>query len=186
MEYKYYNQFNLSDELAQSISSIISQKENADYVCSTILVTIPEHRGLVFSSPLDGYGPWGGGLNALSGAQIQVINEKYGKYVEGTIPAKEYAFLVVMKNEAYQSFSELSFESEAEIEGALKALSVIHKEYDGVFDSSIFTQKFPYLQEFFGYLDEWRSEKGRVTVDNDILNNGIKKTLSIGRRTIKK
>ena len=55
MPYKYYNQFNLSNELAQSISSIKSQKENVDYICQSIVVTIPEHRGLFFSSPLDGY-----------------------------------------------------------------------------------------------------------------------------------
>ncbi len=31
MEYKYYNQFNLSNELSQAISTIISKKENDDY-----------------------------------------------------------------------------------------------------------------------------------------------------------
>ena len=77
--YKYYNQFHMTDELAQTITGIVSKKENANYLCKVISVTIPEHRGLVFSSPLDGYEPWGGGLNALSGAQIHAINEKYGK-----------------------------------------------------------------------------------------------------------
>ncbi len=67
MSYKYYNQFNLSKELAESISTIVSQKEETDYTCKSLVVTIPEHRELVFKSPLDGYNSYGGGLNALCG-----------------------------------------------------------------------------------------------------------------------
>lgn len=182
MPYKYYNQFNLSNELAQSISSIISQNENADYVCQSIVVTIPEHRGLVFSSPLKGYHAYGGGLNAFNGAEINAINEKYGKYVEGTIPAEDYTFLVVMDNESLQTFSKLSFRSYDEIERALDVLSVFSTKYDGIFDSRTLSQKFPYLQVFFDSLDEWRAETGRVIIDDDILESSVKKTLTISKQ----
>ena len=177
--YKYYNQFHMTDELAQTITGIVSKKENANYLCKAISVTIPEHRGLVFSSPLDGYEPWGGGLNALSGAQIHAINEKYGKYLEGTIPAEEHNFIVIMEKNAYQAFSKLSFRSKDEIKRALEALSVIFVEYDGIFNSNAFKERFPYLEDFFALIDEWRSETGRVTIDDDILENGMKKTLNI-------
>lgn len=175
--YKYYNQFHMTDELAQTITSIVSQKEETDYLCKAISVTIPEHRGLVFSSPLDGYEPWGGGLNALSGAQIHAINEKYGKYVEGTIPAEEYDFIAVMENNAYQAFSKLSFRSEGEIKRALEALSAMSVEYDGIFDSNVFKERFPYLEDFFASIDEWRAETGRVTIDSDVLQKSYEKTL---------
>lgn len=55
--YKYYNQFHMIDELAQTITNIINQKEKANYLCKTISVTIPEHKGLVLSSPFDNYSP---------------------------------------------------------------------------------------------------------------------------------
>lgn len=186
MPYEYYNQFNLSNALAQSISSIISQKENADYVCRAIVVTIPEHKGLVFSSPLDGYNAYGGGLNALSGAQINAINEKYGKYVEGTIPAEDYAFLIVTDNDSLQTFSKFSFKSYDEIKRALDVLSIFNTEYNGIFDSRTLSQKFPYLQDFFDSLDEWRAETGKVTIDDDILENSAKKILNISKQDIKR
>jgi len=175
--YKYYNQFNMSDELAQTVTSIVNQKEETDYLCKAISVTIPEHSGLVFSSPLAGYEPWGGGLNALSGAQIHAINEKYGKYVDGTIPAEKYDFIVVMENNAYQTFSKLSFRSKDEINKALEALSIMYVEYYGFFDSNVFKERFPYLEDFFASIDEWRAETGRVTIDSDVLQKSYEKTL---------
>lgn len=186
MSYKYYNQFSLSNELAESISSIISQKEETTHICKSLVVTIPEHRGLVFKSPLDGYNSYGGGLNALSGAQINAINEKYGQYVEGTIPEENFAYLVIMDNESFQTFSKFSFKSEKEIESTLNALSIFYSKYNGIFDSRTLSEKFPYLQEFFNSLDEWRAKTGRVTLDDDILADGIKKALDNGKSKLKK
>lgn len=185
MEYQYFNQFNLSNELAQSISSIISQKEKEEYICKIISVTIPEHKGLVFRSPLDGYIPYGGGLLALNGAQMQDICEKYGKYVEGTIPAEEHSFLAVMKKDDHKSFSELSFKSKEEIERALQSLSVIFKEYNGIFDSRALSQRFPYLQDFFDSLDEWRAQTERVTIDKNVLEKKLKKSLGTTKSNIR-
>ena len=76
MEYKYYNQFNLSNELSQAISTIISKKENDDYVCKILVLTIPEHKDMVFHSPLTNEDICGPGFSALSGAQIREIDEK--------------------------------------------------------------------------------------------------------------
>jgi len=178
MEYKYYNQFNLSNELSQAISTIISKKENDDYVCKILTLTIPEHKGIVFHSPLDGYNPYGGGLNALSGAQINEINEKYGRYIEGTIPEENYSFFVVMKDDSYKKISKLSFKSKDEINMALELLGVFVEEYDGIFDSRILSKKFPYLQDFFSGIDDWRAQTGRVTIDDNVLNESAKRTLS--------
>lgn len=183
--YKYYNQFHMTNELAQTITSIINQNEGADYLCKAISVTIPKHKGLVFSSPLNDYNPWGGGLNALSGAQIHDINEKYGKYVEGNIPAEEYDFIAVMENNAYQAFSKLSFRSEDEIKRALETLTVMFVKYYGTFDSNVFNERFPYLEDFFASIDEWRAETGRITIDSDVLQQGYKKVLSRSRQNVK-
>lgn len=177
MEDEYYNKFYLSDKLAQSISSIITQKEDVDCVCCSISITIPEHKGFVFSSPLDSYNCYGGGLNSLNGSQMRAINEKYGRYVEGNIPAEDCSFLIVMEREVYDAFSKLSFSSKEEIEETLQRLSIISHEYDGVFDSNIFTQAFPYLNPFFECLNESRIVKGMVTVDSDDLNKGFRKIL---------
>lgn len=182
MEYKYYNQFNLTTQLAKSISSIISEKENEDYICKIITITIPEHQGLVFHSPLTNEEICRPGALALSGAQIQAINKEYGKYVIGTIPAADYSFLVVIKNDAYEAFSQLSFKSKDEIVKALNFFSVISEEYNGIFNAQTLIQTFPYLQEFFASLDEWRAENARVTIDNSVLEKGMRRTLRITKQ----
>lgn len=176
MEYKYYNQFNISNELAQAISTIISKKENDNYVCKILTLAIPEHKGMVFDSPLTNEDIYGPGYFALNGAQINEINEKYGKYIEGTIPEENYTFFVVMKYECYKKISKLSFKSRDEINMTLQLLSVFVQEYDGIFDSRTLSKKFPYLQDFFTCIDNWRAETGRVTIDDNVLNEITKRT----------
>ena len=41
--YDYINQFNVTNELKQTIEAIISEEENKDYVCKIIPVIIPRH-----------------------------------------------------------------------------------------------------------------------------------------------
>lgn len=177
MEHKYYNQFNLSESLSQAISTIISKKEENDYVCKILTFTIPEHKGMVFHSPLTNEDICRPGASALSGAQIREINETYGKYVEGIIPEENYSFLVVMDNESYKKISKLSFKSRDEINMALQLLSVLSQEYNGIFDSTTLTEKFSYLQDFFTNLDNWRAQTGRVTIDDNVLNESVKRAL---------
>jgi len=182
MEYKYYNQFNLSEQLSQALSRIISKKEEEDYICKVLTLAIPEHKGMVFQSPLTNEDICRPGASALSGAQINEINEKYGRYIEGIIPEETYSFLVVMNNDSYKKISELSFKSRNEINMALQLLSVFSQEYNVIFDSTILTEKFPYLQEFFSDLDNWRAQTGRVTIDDNVLNESTKRTLCKKRR----
>lgn len=182
MEYKYYNQFNLSEPLSQALSKIISKKEDDDYVCRIITLTVPEHKGMVFHSPLTNEDICRPGYSALSGAQINDINERYGKYIEGTIPEENYSFFVVMKEESYKKISKLSFKSRDEINMALQLLSVFSQEYSGIFDSRTLSEKFPYLQDFFTSIDDWRAQTGRVTIDDKVLNESTKRSLCKRRR----
>lgn len=177
MEDKYYNQFNLSNELSQAISNIISKKENDNYVCKTLTLTIPEHKGMFFHSPLTNEDICRPGYSALNGAQINEINKKYGRYIEGTIPEENYSFFVVMKDESYKKISKLSFKSRDEINRALQLLSIFSQEYDGIFDSRTLSEKFPYLQDFFTSINDWRVQTGRVTIDDNVLIESTKRTL---------
>lgn len=186
MEYKYYHQFSLSKKLAKSISSIISKEENGNFICNELQIVIPKHKGLVWSSPLDGYNPWGGGLNALSGAQMRDIDEKYGRFVEGTIEEECYDFIVVMKANAFQAMLRANLESKDEIIGALKVLNAFYIGYDGLsFDSRTLIKRFPYLETFFDDLDEWRARTGRVTLDDDVLECCTEKVLANIRQKVK-
>ena len=60
---------------------------------------------------------------------------------------------------------------------ALQLLCVFVEEYNGIFDSRTLSEKFPYLQEFFTSIDNWRAQKYRVTIDDNVLNESTKKTL---------
>lgn len=169
MEYKYYNQFNLADNLARTLSEMISKIESSSYVCRVLNVTISEHEGLIFRSPLDNYNPWGGGIMALSGAQIQAVNEKYGWYDKGMIPEETYSFMVVIEKDSLELFNQMSFDDAEKIEDVLKSLTVYVQKYFGIFNAQDLVQQFPYLKDFFESIDEWRVKTGRVTVDDDVL-----------------
>ena len=84
MFHSYYDWFQLSDNLVKSISYIIYKMEGDNYICKKLEFTICEHKELIFTSPLDGYKPYTGGINGLNYEQIRVVKEKYGKYIERT------------------------------------------------------------------------------------------------------
>lgn len=149
----YSNQFNLSDDLAHSISSIISSQEESDYLCRQLIVTIPKHKR---------------------------FNPEYHKYV--IIPKSSHSFLVVMDQNSYQKFSTCSFENKGEIERTLDILSAFWLPYDGMFDSRELSERFPYLKTFFDNLDQWRASTGRVTIDYDVLESCIKKVSNRGKQ----
>ncbi len=179
MAYQYENNFYLEKSLAEALSKLISKKEGIEYVCKDMVITIPEHKGEVFYSPLDGYNPWGGGLNALSGAQISAINEKYGKYIPGTIPAESYEYFVVIAKNNLEKLKRRKFKSREEIEKALTTLCTYYAEhFDISFDAASLVQRFPYLSEFFSSLDEWRAKTRRVTLDDNVIDEGVKKVLT--------
>ena len=68
---KYYNQFNLSYKLAETITNIINQKEETNYICDVIKCIVPEHTETVFISPLEKYFNRGG--HNISKAKIKKI-----------------------------------------------------------------------------------------------------------------
>jgi len=177
MEYKYYNQFNLSDTLACSISSLISKKENENYVCKVMNVTVPSHNELVFKSPLTNGEFCGPGAVNLNGAQIGDLNDKYGYYSVELIPEEGISFLVVMKVKELENLPELTFNSKKEIKKELEKHCVVCDDYFGIFDSRILIKKFPYLNVYFDTLDEWRALTNRVTIDTEVLEKGMQKTL---------
>lgn len=142
------------------------------------MVEIPERKGMVFVSPLEGYNPWGGGLKALSGAEINYINEKYGRYELGTLPAEEYPFFVIIDEESLDSLEKANFNNKDEIYASLEKLSAYFARYHDIsFDSRGVIKRFPYLKEFFQELDAWRSKTGRVTIDTEVFEAATKKVL---------
>lgn len=177
MPYKYYNQFHMTDELETTLTNLISEKECRSYVCKIVSATIPEHTEEVYG--------YTGGVEGLSGADIAFRNEHYGHFYKTKIPTQEYGYIAVMESIAYQYFQKFSFSDSEEIGNVLRALSVVFVPYDGIFKSTIFYEKFPYLKEFFDSLDEWRAGTGRVTLDDEVLEGSAQKVLNLSKHNIR-
>ncbi len=175
---KYYNQFHMTDELETTLTNLISEKEGGSYVCKIVSATIPEHTEEVYG--------YTGSVAGLSGADIAFRDEHYGHFYKIKIPTQEYEYITIMESIAYQYFQRLSFSNIGEINNVLKALSIVFASYDGIFNSKMFYEKFPYLKEFFDSLDEWRAETGRVTLDDDILENNVQKVLKMTKQDTRK
>ena len=170
MEYK--NQFNLSEQLATTISKIISRREKEPYICQIIRFQVPEQKITVMTSPAESWTNWGG--PSLSGAVIRAIKEEYGRPMETVQSAYDITYLVVIKKENLDILSTLTFTNKKEIEEQLDTYASVREEYNGIFDSTIFYSEFPYLEDFFSYLDIWRESTGRVTLDNDVLKKSMR------------
>lgn len=172
MAYEYYNMFAMTNELEEILTKLINKKEKGNYICKVITATIPKHKE-------EAYG-YTGSVAGLRGAEIAYINKKYGHFYEIDVPTQHYYFIVVMETMAYHYFKKFSFNSTDEINNALKALSLVFKEYDGYsFNPTFFYKKFPYLKSFFESLDEWRAERNRVTIDDEVLERCANKTLKL-------
>lgn len=161
MNYEYYNQFYLSNELVQYINSIISTNENVNYICKLLNFNIPEHREKIFSRK---------GIST---------NGEYGEYYERIVQEEEYCFFVIMKNDFFQRLSNTVFRSIDELKLALNVMSEFNSEYDGIFEANTLVKRFPYLQVFFDSLDKWRAKTNKVTLDDDILEKEYQKTIGI-------
>ena len=177
MEFNYRGQFNLTSNLATAISCILSHYEDKECVCRELNIIIPKHDSLIFISPINNSNSLGNGLLTLSGAQIQDINERYGKYVMGEVDEQTFSFIAIGDKSMLDVVLSMEFKSLDEIDRALKALSDIHYIYEGIFNSKLFVQRFLYLESFFNEIDEWREKTGRVTIDDDILNAAVKRCI---------
>ncbi len=162
----YNNRFYMTNELEEALSKIISEKEKKDYVCKKISVTIPEHTKEVYG--------YTGNVTGMSGADIAYMDKHYGHPYVRRIPAQDYTYIVVMEHQAYQYFNQFSFKDVQGIEGALKALSIFFNSYYEYFNSKIFYEKFPYLENFFTALNDMRTELGEVDIKEDVLQRVMK------------
>ncbi len=161
------NRFYITNELEAALSKLISEKENKDYICKKISITIPEHTKEVYG--------YTGNVTGMSGADIAYMDKHYGQPYVKRIPAQDYTYIVVMEQQAYQYFKKFSFESIRGIEGALKALSIFFNSYYEYFNSAIFYEKFPYLEDFFIALMDSRTASGEIDIKEDILQRVMKK-----------
>ena len=170
----YRNIFNLTDNMAQSITNIINANEDKQYVCAVLNASIPEHKETVFSSPYnDNFGG-----PSWSGAELEIFNKKYGRYIEEIIPEEEISFIAVMEQQKYEQFLNSKFKNEQSIKRSVLQMSELATGYAGMFDCNIFYSRFPYLLPFFKHLDEFRTKTGRVTVDDEVLIDAEKIALS--------
>lgn len=176
MEYKYKGQFNVDKRLSDSLTEIISVMELDDYICKIIEITIPEHIGLV-TSYIEG-NPYEGQYSLINGAQWMDLIENYSKKVPGKIDEETYSYFIVMRKKYYDSFLKLKFKDKKTLEEQLSKTTELWKEYEGILCANDLIKRFSYLKFFFDNIDKWRSINDRVTIDDDILEESIEKTLS--------
>ena len=146
--YDYINQFNVTNELKQTIEAIISEEENKDYVCKIIPVIIPRHV-----------------ISDSEANKLQYLNGPH-EYYEDTrtkiIPKKNYQYIAIMEREKYDCFRSFSFTDKDQAELFLENLSEVFMIYDGILDARLLYARFPYLKSFFEYLDKRRIETGKL------------------------
>lgn len=94
--------------------------------------------------------------------------------------AKPYNYFVVIEQETYRVFSSITsaFSKQENVDNALSILCPVSQEYNGVLDVTKLEEKYPYLEIFFNYLDTWRMNNDRATLEDNVIDEATAKTLA--------
>lgn len=170
--FRYRNQFNITGKLTQSLSKIISAKENGHYICGIIGFNTEAHKEIVYETREHG-------IIMPTLSSFGYIEKCHGEYKEETIESKPYSYFAVIDKETYKFFSRITsaFSKQKDMENVLNILCPFHQEYEGVLNSSELVERYPYLQEFFDHIDTWRMENNRATIDDEVITAATEKVL---------
>ena len=160
----YQQLFNLTKDLAQAISLIISQYENKEYVCLVKPITTPKHH-LLSPAP----------------KEKEIRNFK-SSTTFNLIPQKTYYYFIIGESENLKILNTLTFMSQTSIEEVLNRISLYYQEYDGVFNIHNLVQRVPYLATFFIWLNNWQTKTGRVSLDKEIIEESLQRVLNVERK----
>ena len=93
--FRYRNQFNITGKLTQSLSKIISAKENGHYICGIIGFNTEAHKEIVYETREHG-------IIMPTLSSFGYIEKCHGEYKEETIESKPYSYFVVIDKETYK------------------------------------------------------------------------------------
>ena len=151
-DFRYHNQFNVTGKLSQTLSTIISEKESTNYICGILKFNSKAHK------------EW---ITKVSEDSSHVPTLSSYKYLDET-------FI-----ETYRFFSQITsaFSKKENVDRVLSILCPISQEYNGVLDATELKEKYPYLETFFDYLDTWRMNNDRATLEDSVIDEAAAKTL---------
>ena len=121
--FRYRNQFNITGKLTQSLSKIISAKENGHYICGIIGFNTEAHKEIVYETREHG-------IIMPTLSSFGYIEKCHGEYKEETIESKPYSYFVVIDKETYKFFSRITsaFSKQKDMENVLNILCPFHQE----------------------------------------------------------
>lgn len=171
-DFRYRNQLNITGKLTQSLSKIISEKENGHYICGILGFNTEAHKEIVYATREHG-------IIMPTLSSFGYLEKIPGEFKEEVIEGSPYSYFVIIEKETYKFFSRITsaFSKKKDMEKALSILCPFSQEYEGILDTSKLTEKYPYLQEYFDHIDTWRMENNRTTVDDDVIVTATAKVL---------
>ncbi len=169
---EYKNEFQFTESLVGAMGTIISQKEDKDYLCFKTIYKIKEHNELVVSAPDPNYHSYG--LPGYNGAEIRAITEKYGHLVEETIEEQRVPIIMIIEKDLLEILREKNIEITKVL---LDELKITYTECYGTFNIKSITEDFPCFNSFFNSLNKWREETGRATIDEQIIDKELDRCL---------
>ena len=159
----YQQLFNLTADLAQSLSLLISRLEKEKYCCFIKPITIEKH------------------IRLTPGYKENSVKTSKGYHIPKIVPKNTYYYFILGPLEKIKILANISFLSQNSIEEFLNRLGIVYQEYDGVFNMDAVIRKFPYLADFFDSLNCWRNKTGRVSLDKEIIEESLQIVLNKGK-----
>lgn len=93
-DFRYHNLFNVTGKLSQTLSTIISEKEQANYICGILRFNTKEHKEWINDNE--------GHIPTLS--SYKHLDESFQK--DELQKGKPFSFFVIIEQETYRLFSQ--------------------------------------------------------------------------------
>ena len=172
-DFRYHNQFNVTGKFSQALSIIISEKEGANYICGILKFNSRAHKEWIKEATEDL-------PHVPTLSSYKYLDETFIESKETAKKAKPYTYFVVIEQETYRVFSSITsaFSKQENVDNALSILCPVSQEYNGVLDVTKLEEKYPYLEIFFDYLDTWRMNNDRATLEDNVIDEATTKTLA--------
>lgn len=172
-DFRYRDQFNVTGKLSQTLSTIISEKENANYICGILNFNSKAHKEWITEAAENS-----SHIPTLS--SYKYLDETFTETKDVVKREKPYSYFVVIEQETYRFFSQITsaFSKKENVGRVLSILCPLSQEYNGVLDAAVLKEKYPYLETFFDHLDTWRMNNNRATLEDSVIDEAAAKTLT--------
>lgn len=183
-QYSYYYLFNITKNLTDLLSKIISEKEGKEYLCRSAEYKCLKHSRYEYIEPYMDYE-----LKKFNGELVRMPSYHSEEEKKIIVPEKKYVYLIIYEKKNEKVLNQFEFKNKADMNKLINKYTVFNVECTNFIMSSSFStgnkvyiadinaieKSFPYLKYLLFQINQWRKDNMRMIPDETIINDSVSK-----------